>query len=186
MLLICSIFMHRGINFNAFSIFQNVIYFTPIYLFGIISSETKDVIYSKIKGKEFYLLSIAIMLAIFQAYFGKLGNYHKLPFIYDGMDLMILQKISLCLFFMVYLNCFENCKIRLFEVIATNSFGIFFIHGIVIFIIRLIKKKLDFSFTPNSFIIYFIVASIVFLLSLIVTLIVKRVFPKYSRYLIGS
>jgi surface polysaccharide O-acyltransferase-like enzyme len=186
LLLICSIFMHRGIDLDAFSVFQNVLYFTPIYLFGIISSEIKDVIYSKLKGKEFYLLSIAFTLAIFQAYIGKLGNYHKLPFIYGGMDLMILQKISLCLFFMVYLKRFENYKLRFFEVIATNSFGIFFIHGIVIFIIRLIKEKLDFSFAPNSFIIYFLVASIVFFLSLIVTLIVKRIFPKHSRYLIGS
>ena len=186
LLLICSIFMHRGIDLEALSVFQNVLYFTPIYLFGIISSETKDVIYSKLKGKEFYLLSLAFTLAIFQAYMGKLGNYHKLPFIYGGMDLMILQKISLCLFFMVYLKRFENYKLRFFEVIATNSFGIFFIHGIVIFIIRLIKEKLDFSFAPNSFIIYFLVASIIFFLSLIVTLIVKRIFPKHSRYLIGS
>tara|TARA_R110000744_G_scaffold354180_2_gene460582 strand:- start:183 stop:446 length:264 start_codon:yes stop_codon:yes gene_type:complete len=87
---------------------------------------------------------------------------------------------------MVYLKRFENYKLQFFEVIATNSFGIFFIHGIVIFIIRLIKEKLDFSFAPNSFIIYFLVASIVFFLSLIVTLIVKRIFPKHSRYLIGS
>ncbi len=186
LLLICSIFMHRGMDLNAFSVFQNVLFFTPIYLFGIISSEKKDVIYSKLKGNEFYILIIAFTLALFQAYIGELGNYHKSPFIYSGMDLMIIQKILLCLFFMVFLNRFENYKLRFFEIIASNSFGIFFIHGIVITVISLIKEKLDFSFTPNSFIIYFIVASIVFLLSLIVTFIVKRIFPKYSRYLIGS
>ena len=102
LLLICSIFMHRGIESNAFSVFQNVLFFTPIYLFGIISSEKKDVIYVKLKKREFYILSIALTLAIYQAYIGELGNYQKSPFIYGGVDLMIVQKILLCLFFMVF------------------------------------------------------------------------------------
>ena len=186
LLLICSIFMHRGIESNAFSVFQNVLFFTPIYLLGILSSEKKDVIYIKFKEKEFYILGLALTLAIYQAYIGELGNYHKSPFIYGGMDLMIIQKLLLCLFFMLFLNRIENYKLRFFEIIATNSFGIFFIHGIVIYLLGRIKMEIDFSFTPNSFIVYFIVASIVFLFSLMVTFIVKRIFPKYSRYLIGS
>ena len=186
LLLICSIFMHRGIESNAFSVFQNVLFFTPIYLLGILSSEKKDVIYTKFKEKEFYILAFALTLAIYQAYIGELGNYHKSPFIYGGMDLMIIQKLLLCLFFMLFLNRIENYKLRFFEIIATNSFGIFFIHGIVIYLLGRIKMEIDFSFTPKSFIIYFIVASIVFLFSIIVTFIVKRIFPKYSRYLIGS
>ena len=185
-LLICSVFMHRGTNQHIFSIFQNVLFFTPIYLFGIISSEKKDLIFSKIKGEEFYILCIALILAIFQAKIGKFGNYHKAPFTFRGIDLMIIQKIFLCLFFMVFLNRFENYKFRLFEVIAANSFGVFFTHGIIIWVAGIIKEKLDFSFTTNSFIIYCLVASLVFFLSLIATLFVKRILPKYSRSLVGS
>lgn len=192
-LLMASLFMHRGIYVGVFSffenvvsVFQNVLFFTPIYMFGILFSEKKELIYSKLTGKEFYILSIAIALALFQAYLGKLGNYHKAPFTFDGIDFMMLQKILLCLFFMVFLNRFENYKFSVLEIIAKNSFGVFFIHGIVIIAIGMIKKKLDFSFTSNSWILYFLVASLVFFLSLMATLFVKRIFPKYSRYLVGT
>jgi hypothetical protein len=42
--LICSVFMHRGTYENVFSVFQNVLFFIPVYLFGIISSEKKEII----------------------------------------------------------------------------------------------------------------------------------------------
>jgi len=188
-LLICSVFIHKsleGIEYNMFSVFQNVFYFSPIYLFGIISSENKNILYSKIKGKEFYILSIALSLAIFQAYIGEFGNYHKDPFTFGGIDLMIIQKILLCLFFMIFLNRFENYKLRFLEIIAANSFGVFFTHGIVIWVTGILKWKLDFSFTSNSFIIYCMVSSLVFFVSLIITLFIKRILPNYSRYLVGS
>lgn len=185
-LLFCSVFMHRGNYQNIFSVFQNVLFFTPVYLFGIISSEKKDFIYSKFKRKEFYILMLLLTLAIVQAYSGKLGNYSKYPFNYGGIDLMIIQKILLCLFFMVFLNRFENYKVRFLDIIAANSFGLYFTHGIIIYIIAVIKTKLDTSFSSNSFIIYGLVASMVFIFSLITTLFIKRIFPNYSRYLVGS
>ncbi|MGK0254706.1 MAG: surface polysaccharide O-acyltransferase-like enzyme [Mariniflexile sp.] len=184
--LICSIFIQRGTYLNVTSVFQNVFFFTPIYLFGIISSEKKDIIYYKFIGKEFYILSIALTLAIFQAFIGEFGNYYKAPFTFGGVDLMIIQKTFLCLFFMIFLNRFETYKLKLLELIAINSFGIFFTHGIIIWILGEIKRKLDFSFSSNSFIIYCMVASLVFFLSLIASLFIKKIFPKYSRYLVGS
>lgn len=185
-LLTCSVFMHRGIDQYVFSVFQNVFYFTPVYLFGIISSEKRDFIYSKLKGKEFYIFSIVIILGIFQIFSGKLGNSHKAPFTFGGIDLMAIQKIFFCLFFMVYLNRFEKYKFKLLKIIAANSFGIYFIHGILISVIWLIKSKLAFSFTSNSFTIYLLLTTLVFFLSLITTLIVKRIFPKYSKYIVGN
>ncbi|MFT6203401.1 MAG: surface polysaccharide O-acyltransferase-like enzyme [Spirosomataceae bacterium] len=186
LLLICSIFMHRGTYLNAFSVFQNVLFFTPVYLLGIILSKKKDLIYSKLTGKEFYILSLPLTLAIIQAYIGRFGTYHKAPFTFGGIDLMIIQKILLCLFFMIFLNRFENYKLRFLEIIAANSFGVYFTHGIIISFFTTIKKKLDFSFTSNSFITYCLVTILIFFISIIATLFVKRLFPKYSRYLIGS
>ncbi len=185
-LLICSVFMHRGANQNVFSVFQNVLFFTPIYLIGIILSEKKDIIYSKLTGREFYILSFVIALAIIQAYSGQSGNYAKDPFTFGGIELMIIQKIFFCLFFMIFLNRFENYKFKLLEIIANYSFGIYFIHGIVLWGIVMIKSELGFSFSSNSFIIYCLMALLVFFLSLMASLFIKRIFPKYSRYLVGS
>lgn len=185
-MLICSVFMHRGTEENIFSIFQNVIYFTPVYLLGMILSEKKDIVYSKLIGKDYYLLILGFGLALLQAFIGEFGNYHKDPFFFNGFDLMIIQKIILCLFFMIFLYRFEDSKNKLLDIIATNSFGIFFLHGIFIRIIYEIKWMLGFSFAPNSFAIYLLMASLVFSLSLMTTVFIKRIFPNYSRYLVGS
>lgn len=185
-LLICSVYMHRGPFLTDYMVFQNVLYFVPIYLIGIISSKNKEVIFTKIKGHEYHFLIFAILIAAYQANLGELGNYHKAPFTYRGMDLMIIQKVFLCLFFLVFLNRFENYKIRALEIVAANSFGIFFLHGIFIWILGIIKTQLGYSFTSNSFITYIAVASLVFFLALFVTVLLKKALPKYSRYLVGS
>ncbi|EAR02185.1 acyltransferase family protein [Maribacter sp. HTCC2170] len=185
-MLICSAFMHRGIEENIYSVFQNVLFFTPVYLLGMILSEKKDIVYFKFKGKDIHLLILIICIALFQAYIGRFGNYEKDPFFFNGVDLMLVQKILLCLFFMIFLYRFENSKNNLLDIIATNSFGIYFLHGIFITIIAQIKVMLDFSFTSNSFTIYLLITLLVFSLSLITTIFIKRTFPNYSRYLVGS
>jgi surface polysaccharide O-acyltransferase-like enzyme len=178
--------MHRGVFQNNYSILQNVFYFTPVYLIGMILSEKKNVIYLKFKGKEFYLIVLIITLAVTQAYIGKSGNYHKNPFSINGIDLMIIQKIILCLFFMIYLNRHENSKYKLLKTIAENSFGIFFIHGIYIRIIYEVKLMLGLTFITNSFGLYFIIAMLVFCISLISSILIKKLLPNYSKYLVGS
>ncbi len=185
-LFIGSIFMHRGTYQSMFSIFQEVVFYIPIYLFGILCSEKKEYLYSKLTGKEFYLFTLIISLAVLQTYTGKFGNYIKNPFTFAGIDIMSIQKIIFCLFFMILLHRFEHYKLSVLDTIAKNSFGIFFIHGIVIMGIKIIKEEFDFSFTSNSVITYGLIATLVFSLSLITTLLVKKVFPKYSKYLIGS
>jgi surface polysaccharide O-acyltransferase-like enzyme len=184
-LFVCSILIHRGKFDNNFAVFQNVIFFTPIYMFGILSSENRNFLYSKITGKEFYILITVITLAIIQAYIGKLGSYFKDPFTYEGLDLMVIQKIIFCFLLMIWLNRFENYTIRPLKLIAENSFGIFFTHSLILFLLAKVKGKLDYSFPDNSFMIYCLVFIAIFSLSLLLTLLVRKTVPKYSRYIIG-
>lgn len=187
-LLIGSIFIHKpigGVDYNFLSVFHNVFYFLPIFLFGIIFSEKHDVLLSALKGKEFYFLCTALFLAVFQASIGEIGNYHKNPFTFGGVDLMMFQKILLCFFFMIFLNRFENSNLKILKVIAANSFGIFFIHGIFIVFVETIKQKMHFSFTPSSFLNYVSVSSFIFIVSLLITILIKKVFSNYSRYIVG-
>lgn len=184
--LIISTFMHRGLLTSNFYLFQNVIYYLPIYLLGILFSTQNEMLYLRLTGKEFYFLIIAVALALLQAYIGKLGNYQKLPLSYEGVDLMFFQKIFLCLFFMIFLNRFENYKPKILNLIAINSFGIFFLHGIIISVLTEIKRKLDFSFSGNSFLRYLLVGFLVFSVAFLIAIIIKKLFPKYSKYLVGS
>lgn len=185
-LFISSILIHRGSEDQNFFLFQNAFFYLSIYLIGILSSEKKEVIHSAFKGKEFYLLSLVFILALIQANSGKLGTYNKEPFTFGGIDLMTIQKTILSFFFIIWLNRFENYKSKILNIIATNSFGIYFTHGIVIWVFEMIKIKLGLSFSINQYLLYCLYFITIFSLSLSLTLMVKKMSPKYSRFIIGS
>lgn len=181
-----SVFLHRGTNAQLYSVIQNVVYFIPVYMLGMIVSEKRETILNGLKRTEIIFLLIAILIATVQVFSGNQGNYRKEPFIYAGIDLMILQKIFFCFFLVIWLNRFETYKERLFELIASNSFGIFFIHGIIIWLIRAVKKQHQFSFEHNSFFIYVMLATAILFASLFVTVSIKKILPRHGKFLVGN
>jgi surface polysaccharide O-acyltransferase-like enzyme len=180
--IIMALFIHRSINNE--NLLHSVIYFMPIYLLGIVCSIHKDILYKKLKGKDYYLLSIVIILALIQSICFDSGNYHKDFFDFNGIDLMYLQKIALALFFMVFLNKYENYHNKFIHKIASASFAIFFIHPYIIYVFLAIKSRLH---IPNIYqwIEYTFLVILVIILSLIVSSFIKFIFKKYSRFIIG-
>jgi peptidoglycan/LPS O-acetylase OafA/YrhL len=123
--------IHRPV-FN-FSVFQSVFYYLPVYLFGIFSSMNRNFIYTRLAGKEIHLFIPILILAIAQvAFFNNWGNFHKPPFVITVPDINIVQKMIMCIFFMVVLQRLENRHVYLLNETASASFAIFFIHPIVL------------------------------------------------------
>lgn len=174
--------IHRPINNLA--ILQSVLYFTPAYLLGILCSMNKAFIYAKLQGKEFLFLTAAIVLAVVQALLGRHNNYQKLPFIYDGIDLILLQKSFLCIFFMVFLYKFEHSSNRLLMLLASTSFGIYFIHAYVLYALTLLKSEFEIKISYN-WPIYFVISGIIVASSMLLALLMKKLFPKYAVYITG-
>ena len=185
-LLLISTLIHRPPENSGYDVFQSTIYFLPVYLIGIVSSQNKTFILSILKGKAGYLFISGILLATISLIFGHIGNLHKHPFLYKGFDLMIIQKTILCFAFMTWFDRFENDKNKIINLISENSFGIFFIHPLLLIFADKIKRMLDFTFPLNIIFIYLIIFTTIFFLSLGFTLLVKRVFPAHSRYIVGS
>lgn len=178
LLLLISSLLHRPVlNYN---VLQSLVYFLPVYLMGITASINKEKIYTFLSGKESHILGVIILLAFCQAYFGIVGSYHKLPFLYGGLDLMLLQKIGLCFFFMVWLHRFESTKNKALEMVAATSFTIYFMHAIILWVIT----GLNFSLN-DIWLVYVLLTLTIILTCTISALIIKKLFPKYSRYLIG-
>ena len=105
-----SLFIQRPFEkIKVFQAIHSLMYFTPVYLFGMICSKYKDDIYSIFKNKEVFLITIVVGLAILQVYLGYYGSYqHHLDELDGTIDLMFVQKIVMCLFFMVWLNRYEK------------------------------------------------------------------------------
>jgi hypothetical protein len=172
---------HRSVD--SINIIQNVIYLTPLYLIGITASINSSLIYKNLTGgKEYILLLITITLAIFQAYLGFSGGYRKDFFEIGIIDLMFFQKIFLSFFFMVWLVRFESVNNRFIHVIAATSFTAFFIHP---FIIRILMN-LDLTFLKmNSWLFLIMVVLVILSICILVAKTIKKIIPKYSRFIIG-
>lgn len=177
---IISILIHRPVS--NISVIQSILYFTPIYLIGITTSIHKEKVYKYLKGKEWYLISIVILLAIFQAYLGNVGNYHKAPFQYESIDLMYFQKIVLCFFFMIFLNRFEAYNSPFVHSVAATSFTAFFIHPLILWFLA--RLELDFI-KQDSWIIFAIFVVVIAYCCVVIAKLFKKILPKYSRNIIG-
>jgi surface polysaccharide O-acyltransferase-like enzyme len=187
LLTLIAVVVHRPVN-NWF-IPQSVIYFSPVYMFGILCSMEKEWMYNKLMGKDIFLFFAVIALAVLQAIMTMTcGNLQKPIFEFNGIDVSFFQKFFLCLFFMVFLHRFENNDYRVLKQLAASSFSIYFLHGWVIYVIWLIQDYV----VPKSYYapylglhLLFPLSALVIWLSYLAALRVKRSFPDKSRMLIG-
>lgn len=185
-LLLISTLIHRPIEGSGYVPIHALAYFIPVYLIGIISSQNKTFIYSTLKGKGVHLFILGIFIAIIGVVFGQVESSFKHPFVYEGFDLMLIQKLILCFAFMIWLGQFEKDKNKFLNLISENSFGIFFLHPLLLILTDKTKRMLDFTFPENVLLIYLIFYITIFTLSLGITILIKRIFPAHSRYIVGS
>ena len=181
-----SLFIHRPFErIEVFQAIHSLVYFTPIYLFGIICSMHKDKIYKAAKNKELVLLLAAVLLAVIQAYLGQNGNYMQpLSNISGIVDLVLIQKTIMCLFFMVWLNRFENITNPYVNTVAKFSFPIFFLHPYFLSFSFRVKSHFNINFDYPwlmliGFTLFFGIGSI------LVAKLIGGILPKYSVMLIG-
>lgn len=186
-LLMVSITIHRP--YLSLNVIQNVVYFIPVFLSGIFFSQHRSDILKFWAVKKRYLLFF-LASVIF-------GVVHALVFKHEGSsfkhfyeitvpDFMILHRLFLSVGLLIFLSRFdkeEHVSVKFFDAIAKKSFAIFFLHQI--FIVIGSRYGLI-NFIPFSGIskLFFLVA-IFILISVLSAVIIKKILPNKSKYLIG-
>ena len=176
-----SIFMHRPVN--NWSIVQSVVYFAPVYMFGILCSMERDYIYEKFKGNDVHLLACVIFLAVVQAaFFDACGNLQKDPFEFNWIDISYIQKQILCVYFMVFLHKYEHIDSPLLKTLAASSFAIYFLHGWIIYLISTVQ-----SFYKPFYGLHLlpVLSPLVIWASYTLAKKIRKAFPEKSRMIIG-
>ncbi|MGH1375046.1 MAG: acyltransferase family protein [Alphaproteobacteria bacterium] len=180
-LLAVSAFMHRPVG-NIFTP-QSIIYYIPVYLFGVYCSIYKASIYDKFQNKEWILLSTFTILLIGQTFFiEQQGTSHKAMFMYAGVDIILFQKLIFCVLILVFLHRFEHVQSRIVDIIARTSFAVFFIHPYILVGFRSARDYIDIPFGLTY---YPFIFGIIFLTSIMAALLVKKILGQYSDYIIG-
>lgn len=183
-LLISSMFIHRPAG--NLSPLHSVIYFIPIYMLGIICSIYRVEVIDFIKGKSIGLGLIVLLLSALQALlFENYGNFHKDEiFSYGGIDIIIIQKIFMCFFFLSLLQNCEDVNIPILKMLASSSFAIFFIHPWMLLFFNKTGVLAFFQFLPEI-VIFLLTALSVLTGSLLVAYLMKYALKRNSRYIIG-
>ncbi len=183
-LIVISMLIHRPLG--NLSPIHSVIYFTPIYLLGIIYSMHQEAIADAIKFKGLHLGLATVALSVLQVYIaGSYGSYHKSAiFSYAGFDLNILQKLLMIFFLLSVLAKLESRSIPLLSYLASISFGIYFIHPWAIMAFHRLSMERYLAFAPGP-LIFLLKTLLILSVSIGLAETLKRRLHQRSRYLIG-
>ena len=183
--LACSLLIHAGKQGDNMFLIQNLIYYSPFFLIGISVANHEEKTLKLLNSILPYLIIMFFVILYIQYKANVIGNYRKSIFSFQGIDIMLLNKVILNFILFTVLNKIKNIEFRLLKVIGSYSFGIFFIHGFFIMGLKTLKQSnyIDLEYMGWSFFaisIILITASSIMSINLTIRFLGKR-----SRYLIG-
>ncbi|WP_262964558.1 acyltransferase family protein [Methylobacter psychrophilus] len=183
-LLCISSLIHRPAH--NLSSFHSVIYFIPIYMLGIMCSIKKDQVFHFLKDKSFILgLSIIFLSAAQVLIYKQYGTFHKENLLsYEGIDLIIFQKILMCFFLLSVIQKFKDKQIPFLKYIASTSFAIYFIHPWILYFFDYLSVFKRFNFLPGT-LGFMVTVPLVIAISLAIAVMFKWILANKSRLVIG-
>lgn len=167
--------------------FQQIAHFGPYFMIGMICSRWRTQFEFVISKQSTAILATtaAVGFAYLQMRFGHPGQMVGAPFEPIAFDYKYLQKFALCIAFCSILIRFDSQRAPALDLVASYSFGIFFLHGSVI--IGLANANLHNAFLPaNAYANFLVSTLIVMTYTIAVVHAVKALAGKRSRYLIGA
>ena len=169
---------------------QCFFYFANFYIFGILFCEYRKPIMDFVTrppvlaALAVLILAIASVQAMVMQFPGNLERYPDDGWGFVGFDAMLLQKYVGILLFCGLLTYVGGWLKRPLSFVADHSFGLFFIHGIVIAVLMRLPAPLS-PHIGEPMIDLAIYSGFVIAISLAVVVIAKYISGKYSRYVIG-
>lgn len=166
------------------------LHYLPVYVAGMWASRYKKEIFS-MDLRYFWILTaiyLAISVAEFSSGFGNLTEIDFEDVLSDGVFIFnwyILRALILCFMFAMLFYRLQFAKMPALELLAEYSFGIFFVHFILIIASR---KLIEMIIAPVNFslLTFTIFLSAIVLLSTVAVFCIKKITGPYSRHLIGS
>ncbi len=184
-LFIVSMFIHRP--FLNINVFHSILYFLPFYQLGILYSEKKEIIDSKITKRSvlFILAGLVVLSALTMSILGQSGNLHNdIVWKWTGLDYMIIHKIFLIGFMLSLTKQLEKYNLPSLKKVAQISFPIFFVHSWVLSFIHQLDI-FNLYKNINSFWEVTLLFILVFSSSFTAAIITKRILKERSLYIIG-
>ena len=174
------IFPQRG-GFQTFEYFIYLYtYFTFSYLLGMAFSRYRETMEAFFRSVFFYAFCGAIFISVLISW----NPDWKLVISHYGL-LCSFQKILFVISFIVILSYLKNKKIPLLSSLAEYSFTIYFIH-LIFYSDYQIVYNIAISFTHADGVVAVVTGIVFIFYMLFLSIMLKKVLGKHSRYFIGS
>lgn len=188
LVLLSCLFTYRP-EHNA-NTFLSYLHFIPIYITGMWASYNRERLLA-MSTPLLYVLGAAYFVLTVLDLSGYITLSRAITFqqiVQEGVlifNIYMLKAIILCFFLLMLFYKLRNREMPLLEILGHYSFGVFFVHYILISVSR---KLIEVFIGPIDFsIITYLIFFIVMLMASIGTVyFVKKLTGRYSRYLIGS
>jgi peptidoglycan/LPS O-acetylase OafA/YrhL len=155
-------------------ILKMFVHFFSVYLFGMFMSHYKNQ-YLEF-AKKYWPLITAVTILVFIL---------NLLFFEYNKSLNYLHKMLFCCFFIYWLWKLDTFIPNRLAYLADISFGVFFIHYYFILIYRGLYEKFAGHALPGNFINWVLVFVFTLGCSILLIELIRKVFSKNSRYIIG-
>lgn len=174
------IFPQRGGFANLQYFIYLYTYFTFSYLFGMAFSRYREPLENFFRKNFLFAFALAVGIAVLIGW----NPAWNLKISVLGL-LCSFQKILFCIFFIVILSFFKDRKIQILSSLAEFSFTIYFIHLIFY------EDYQEFNTAVSSLIrlnaVIPLITGIIFLFHmLLLSVLLKKILGKHSRYFIGT
>lgn len=185
-LLVLASFVHRPQDQTMLR--QSVIYFLPVYLVGMWVAQNMTQVMAWTKRFRWVALAVVVGLLVFEVYTrkrpGAIESAHAFSTERGVFDVNNYMKLLLSL---VVLEALQRCPAwlrRVLDVLATFSFGIFFVHFYWLYFARDLRLAMNLTWPGTPAMILVFTAATV-LISLAFLIVVKRVLGRRSRLIVG-
>jgi hypothetical protein len=153
---------------------HSFLFYLPVYLTGMVSSHYLESTLKMLEKYFYFLLAILLGLS-------------TILFFNDIRAISLIQKILLCLIVLHVFRKLDNNKIlNKLDIVATYSFGIYFIHMYIIIVILKVLKSSEMDVFRSKGILSFIfLTAITTIISVLLLKLIKIFYRKNSRIVIG-
>jgi peptidoglycan/LPS O-acetylase OafA/YrhL len=184
-LTIIAALVHRNFDNSVVGLLSNVVYFLPFLLLGVFVSSDYSYLLKFNSWIVYFILSFIVLISFlvqlkidqFIEFNGKL--------MLSNFDFMVYQKFSFTLLLFLLFSRFKDFNSSLIHNIGNDSFGIFFIHGIVIYMINICLRHVHISYKTDSLFIYFLAGIFVTTVSFLVVRTIRKILGENSKFVIG-
>ncbi|WP_212004151.1 acyltransferase [Chitinophaga sp. HK235] len=155
--------------------FRMAIHFLFVYLFGMFLSHYKD---RYLEFAKKYWLPITVL-----SFLSLAVNFYVPARFYDPAD--FTQKILFSCFYIYWLWKLERYVPKVINILATLSFGIFFIHYFFVLLQRFVSYKIYGHEMPGNLFSWALCNLFVLVPTVLFLMAARKVFGKYSKYFVG-